>query len=110
MNEQKLPNSTTVLILGILSIPLCCCYGVLSIILGGIGLYLAKKDTLLYETDTNAFAASYGTLKTGKILCIIGIVLGVLYIVMTVGLYSWLGWDAFGNQQLIQERMEDAIR
>lgn len=108
MNEQKLPNALAVLILGILSIPLCCCYGIFSIILGGIGLYLAKKDEVLYQQNPSLYT-NYSNLKTGKILCIIGIVLGVLYLGYVVMLIATLGVDALSNPELMQERVRDML-
>ena len=47
MENQKLPNATAVLILGIFSILICCCYGIFSIILGVVALVLANKDTII---------------------------------------------------------------
>ena len=44
LTNQKLPNATAVLVLGILSIVTCCCYGVVGLILGIIALVLAKKE------------------------------------------------------------------
>ena len=44
---SKLPNATTVLVMGIISILGCCCYGIIGIVCGIIGLVLAKKDTAL---------------------------------------------------------------
>ncbi len=32
MNEQKLPNATLVLVLGIISILGCCCYGIIGLV------------------------------------------------------------------------------
>ena len=51
MENQKLPNATAVLILGIFSILTCCCYGIISISLGAIGLVLANKDAKLYAEN-----------------------------------------------------------
>lgn len=56
MMNQKLPNATAVLILGIASIITCCCYGVVSIILGIIGLVLANKDLKLYSQNPQEFS------------------------------------------------------
>ena len=47
MDQQKLPNATAVLVLGILSIVTCCCYGIPGIVAGIIGLVLYKKDNAL---------------------------------------------------------------
>jgi hypothetical protein len=49
MEQQKLPNATAVLILGIVSIVGCCCYGLPGLIAGIIALVLAKKDGELYR-------------------------------------------------------------
>ena len=48
MEKQNLPNSTLILILGILSIIGCCCYGVIGLILAIITIVLAKKATETY--------------------------------------------------------------
>jgi hypothetical protein len=45
MEKQKLPNSTAVIVLGILSVLTCCCVGgAIGIILGIVAIILAKKD------------------------------------------------------------------
>lgn len=108
MNQQNLPNALTVLILGILSIITCCCYGIVSLILGGIGLYLAGKDQKLYNLNPTLYL-NYGNLKTGKILCIIGICLGVLYLIYMIVLISAVGFDALTDQQLMQEKIQDLL-
>jgi hypothetical protein len=69
-NQQPLPNATAVLVLGILSIVIC-----------GIGLVLAKKDTQLYNAGMEIYApSSYSNLKSGKICAVIGIILSGLFI------------------------------
>ena len=55
MEKQKLPNGTLILILGILSIITCCCYGI-GLILGIIALVLAKKDIVLYATNPELYS------------------------------------------------------
>jgi hypothetical protein len=82
MEKQKLPNAVAVLILGIISIPSCCFYGV-GLIFGIIALVLAKKDMVLYKTDP-ALYEGFSNLNTGKILAIIGIVLNVVSIAMMI--------------------------
>lgn len=104
--QQKLPNATAVLVLGIVSIITCCCYGVLSIILGAVGLYLAKKDTNLYKSNPSAYT-NYNNVKTGKILSIIGIVLGVLFLLYMIWIIATFGLDALQNPELLRERMEE---
>jgi len=106
--KQKLPNGTAVMILGVLSIITCCCYGVLGILLGGIGLYLAKKDTATYNQNPSLYT-NFNTIKTGKMLCIIGIVLSVLYLIYMIWAISYFGMDALQDPQLMQERMRELM-
>lgn len=106
MEQQKLPNSTAVLILGIASIVTCCCYGIVGLIVGIIGLSLYKKDNLLYQQNPGQYS-DFNNLNTGRILCIIGIILSALYIIITVATYSYLGWDTFGNQELLMEKIKE---
>ncbi|ANF51663.1 CCC motif membrane protein [Chryseobacterium glaciei] len=106
MNQQKLPNATAVLVLGIVSIIGCCCYGVVGIITGIIGLYLYKKDNELYKKNPDLYS-DYSNLNTGRILCIIGLILSVLYIAYLVVVISTLGWDALKDPQLMQERIKE---
>ena len=46
--QQPLPNATPVLVLGILSIVMCFCYGILGLILGIIALVLSASSKRLY--------------------------------------------------------------
>ena len=48
MEQQKLPNSTLILVFGIISIVTCCCYGILGLIFGIIAVVLANKALKLY--------------------------------------------------------------
>lgn len=97
---QKLPNATAVLVLGILSILTCCCYGVLGLILGIVALVLAKKDTKLYNENPSNYT-NFSNIKTGKILAIIGIILSVLYLILNVYLFATYG--AEGLEEMQQE-------
>lgn len=100
MENQKLPNATAVLILGIFSILTCCCYGIFSIILGVVALVLANKDIKLYAENPSVFT-NYNNLKIGKILSIIGISLGVIYLIYVIVLFTTLGME--GIEQMQQE-------
>lgn len=103
MEKQKLPNAQAVLILGILSILTCCCYGVIGLILGIIALVLAKKDTKLY-TENPELYSNYSNIKTGKILAYIGIVLSAIYLIANIYFYA-----AYGPEE-IQQMQEEWIR
>lgn len=76
INKKELPNSTGVLVLGVLSIVFCCCYGIIGLTFGIIALYLSKQGVSLYESNPDAYTSvSYNNLKAGRICAIIGIVL-----------------------------------
>lgn len=106
MNDQKLPNATAVLVLGILSILGSCCYALPGLIMGIIGLVLAKKDEKMYKENPTMFS-NYSNLNTGKILSIIGIVLGVLFLLAIIISIGVVGWDAIQNPEIMQERMRE---
>ena len=94
MEKRNLPNATTVLILGIISIvSSCCCYGVIGLILGIIAMVLAKKDLVLYNENPDLYL-NYSNIKIGRILAIIGIVLSTIYLVFNVYLYVAIGEEA----------------
>lgn len=100
MEQQKLPNAQTVLILGIVSIVgTCCCSGLVGIICGFIALNYYKKDNQLYLANPNAYT-DYNNLSTGRILAIVGIVLGALQILYTIYILATLGVD--GYMEMIQ--------
>lgn len=105
---QKLPNGTLVIILGIASIVTCCCYGIVSIILGGVGLFLAKKDTVLYNENPSLYK-DYNNIKTGKILSIIGITLGVLYLILMLCMISVIGWENMQNPEMVEAKMRELL-
>lgn len=101
---QKLPNATGVLILGILSLIGCCCYGVPGLIFGIIALILAAGDTKRYNENPEAFS-NYGNVKAGKILAVIGIVMSILFLALILFFVLSLGLESFESE----EAMRDAI-
>ena len=83
--QTPVPNSTAVLVLGILSIVFCFCYGFIGMVLGIIALILASKGNTLYKANPNAYSlSSFNNLKAGKICGIIGVVLSSLYLLVIV--------------------------
>ncbi len=82
---SALPNSTAVLVLGILSIVLCFCYGIIGLILGIIALSLSSKDMQRYNSNPGQFTiSSYNNLKAGRVCAIIGTVLSSLYFIIII--------------------------
>jgi hypothetical protein len=83
--QQPVPNATAVLVLGILSIVFCWCYGLIGLILGIIAVALSGKAKRLYEADPGAYTlGSFNNLKAGRICGIIGICLSSLYVVFLI--------------------------
>lgn len=104
MEQQKLPNSTLILVFGILSILTCCCYGILGLILAIIALVMAKKATAIYMEAPEQYTG-YSNVKTGRILAIIGLVLNLIYLVYVIWLFATLGMDGIMemNQDIIDQ-------
>ena len=107
MEKQKLLNATLVLILGILSILTCCCYGI-GLILGIVALVQAQKDIALYAQNPELYS-NYSNLNTGKILSIIGISLSAIYLLVVIWMLYSFGYDTMQNPELMQERMRDLM-
>lgn len=85
---MKAPNSGLVLGLGIASIVLVCCCGMLGLVLGIIAVVMgsnSKKEVLtnmeLYDSQ------SFNNLKSGITCAIIGIVLNALSMVFSLVMY-----------------------
>ena len=82
---QTVPNSIGVLVLGILSICFCWCYGIVSIILGIVALVLASSGEKIYQANPQIYTlASYKNLKAGKTCAIIGLCLAGLAILCLI--------------------------
>lgn len=101
MENQKLPNSTLILVFGILSIVTCCCYG-LGIIFGVVAIVLAKKADALYLESPELYSG-YQNVKIGKILSYIGIAVSAIYLAYVIYLFSTLGTE--GIMQMQEEMM-----
>lgn len=83
--QVALPNSTEVLMLGIVSIPTCCCIGIFGLASGIIAIVLGKKAMQVYESNPGLYtSSSYDNVKTGYICGIIGTVFSALYIVFLI--------------------------
>lgn len=88
MYKEKLPYSQSALILGISSIiTACCCWGIVGIIIGFIGLNKANKAIRIHEEDPHIFDG-INNAQTGKTTSIIGIVIGVLSLIWHIYILS----------------------
>jgi hypothetical protein len=83
--KQPLPNSAATLVLGILSIVIGC--GILGLILGIVGLVISKEGRTLYFQDPEKYSG-YNNLNAGRVMCIIGVVLGSVTIVVLLTIIS----------------------
>lgn len=104
MEKEKLPNSTASLVLGIISIVFACCCSIVGSVIGVIGLVLANKAIALHNVDPSVYKG-FDNAKAGKILNIIGIVLGAIMLV--VGIMQIInvgGIDAY--MESIREQMQ----
>jgi multisubunit Na+/H+ antiporter MnhB subunit len=104
IQRQELPNSTLILIFGILSIIGCCCYGIVGLVFGIITMLMAQKATNIYNENPEMYNG-YQNVKTGKILAIIGIVLSAL--VLIIGIVSLI---ILGGLEGIQEMQHEMLK
>tara|TARA_R110002050_G_scaffold267266_2_gene408901 strand:+ start:53415 stop:53741 length:327 start_codon:yes stop_codon:yes gene_type:complete len=96
MEQQKLPNSTMIIVLGIFGY-LCCCFAGLGIIPSGIAFFMANKSQKMYEADPEAYD-NYSQIKTGKIVALIALILNALIVIRYVYLFSTGGFEIFQEQ------------
>jgi len=97
--QIELPNATAVLVLGILSIPACCCYGI-GLIPAIIALFLAKSASKLYFAEPGKYLeGSYNNLKTGNICAWIGLVISII----TAIFYIWWIKTVMTNPQMMEQ-------
>ncbi|MES2431556.1 MAG: CCC motif membrane protein [Bacteroidota bacterium] len=83
--QQPLPNATSALVLGIISIVGSFCYGIVGLVCGIIGLVLANKDRRLYMSAPELYSASsFSSSNGGRICSIIGIILSSLFVVILI--------------------------
>ena len=98
MEKRNLPNGTAVLVLGILSIVTCCCYGFIGIILGIIALVLANKDLKIYQANPELYL-NYKNVSIGRVLGIIGIVLSSIFLILIIYISIFVGEKDLKNFQ-----------
>lgn len=90
--QQQLPNAVAVLVLGIISIVGCFCYGIVGIICGIIAIVLASKDMKLFNANPGTYSeASLKNLKAGKVCAIIGLCLSAVYLLLLICYIVFLG-------------------
>ena len=105
MYKAKLPHSQSALILGICSIvTACCCWGVIGIILGVIGIYESNKAIAIYNANPNDFDG-INNAQTGRTTSIIGIIIGVISMLWLIHMFNSGDYEMIFQeyQQFIEE-------
>jgi ABC-type phosphate transport system permease subunit len=98
MENQKLPNVTVAIILSIIGYVCCCIWGVPAIVLGVIGLLLLQSDLKKYRENPELYS-NFGTWKTARILCIVSIAIGAIYLSFVIfQIMRMGGWEAYYEQ------------
>ncbi|MDG3583400.1 MULTISPECIES: CCC motif membrane protein [Galbibacter] len=105
MEQQKLPNVTVSLVLGIISFIACCCSsGIGGLLFSGIAFYLVKKDEKTYQLNPENYS-NYKQLKTAKTVAIVGLVLSIIALIIAiVQIAMYGGIDGYLEYQ--QEMLE----
>ncbi|MCC6837094.1 MAG: hypothetical protein IT234_01035 [Bacteroidia bacterium] len=93
------------MVLGIISIVACFCYGIIGVILGIIALVLASKANTLYQQNPGMYTeASFKNLKAGKICAIVGLCLSALYFIFIIvyivilgAVFSAMPWEMMSH-------------
>ena len=104
MEKRELPNSTLILVFGILSIVGCCCYGIAGVVFGIIALVMANKAIQMYNLEPELYTG-YNNVKTGRILAIIGLVLSALSLLSTIAVLLF-----YGGMEGINEMQQEILR
>jgi len=105
--QVKLPNSTTVLVLGIASIPMCCCINIASLAISIIAIVLYNKDKALYLANPQAYTpGSYSNLKAGNVCAIVGLILSVISLLFTIWFALQFGWEVLWDPEAMKEAVE----
>ena len=87
-NRKNLPNSTAVLVLGIVSIIGCFLYAIPGVVCGIIALVLFKKDKQVYMQDPVGYELSYKNSKAGQVCAIVGLCLSGIFLLTLIWVFT----------------------
>jgi hypothetical protein len=95
--QVNLPNSNTILVLGILSLVFCWWHilSIAGIILSIVTLVLANKELAIFNAQPNSFTlSSLNNVKAGRVCAIIGLIISILVFIvallMIIGIFALL--------------------
>ena len=98
--QQPLPNATAALVLGIISIVGCFCYGIVGVICGIVALVLGNKAIALYKAQPDEYTiGSYSNAKAGRVCGIVGLALSAIYLIIIIIAVATIGIAALSNPQ-----------
>ena len=98
--QPKLQNAVATLVLGLLSLLTNC--GGVGLVLGIIGLIISNKDEQrLRMTADPLYYSNAGMHKAGRIMSIIGIVLGAIFLVIGIISAVALGGSFFFFEEIL---------
>jgi len=101
--KEKLPHSQAALILGISSIiTACCCYGVVGVILGVIGLLQSNKAIAVHNENPDLYDG-INNANTGRTTSIIGIVVGVITVIIYLYILN------SGQYEILMEQYQEML-
>lgn len=90
--QPALPNSIAALVLGIISIPTCICWGIPGLVCGIISIVLGSKAIKLYKANPGMYSlSSYNNANTGRICGIVGVVLSALFFIYVILVLIFFG-------------------
>ncbi len=99
----ELPNATTTLVMGILSIAGCWLYGIFSLVFAIIGLSMGSKGKKLYAQNPGLYTqSSYKNLNAGHTMSIIGLILSSLWVVIVI-IYIFIFIFAFSGSHTLDD-------
>lgn len=91
--RRDLPNATAVLILGILALIFCWCYGFFGLILGIVAVVMAGGQRRLYmEAPSEYTESSFRNLNSGRICGIVAICISafimICWLLFVLGIFT----------------------
>lgn len=92
-NQRDLPNATTILVLGILSLVFCWCYGIIGLVLGIITVVMSGSQRKLYLGSPSEFTeSSCRNVNSGRVCGIVAICISafimLIWILLFCGIFT----------------------
>jgi hypothetical protein len=102
MEQQKLPNATAIIVLGIFGY-LCCCFAGLGVIPSAIAFFMARKSEKIYAENPELYDNA-SQIKTGKIVALVALILSGLVLIRWIYVLTTSDWGEIMEQS--RELME----